>query len=676
MSRAMKKNVRYIPALDGLRAVAVLAVIAYHLDLGWAKGGFLGVGVFFVLSGYLITDLLISEWRRSGRIDLTDFWLRRARRLLPAMLAMLAAVACLLALADRTRLSGIQGDIWSSVFYISNWWQIFHQVSYFESFGPPSPLGHLWSLAVEEQFYLVWPLVMLLALKMKRARLLALVLGGALLSAWAMAALYEPGSDPSRVYYGTDTRAFALFIGAALALLRPGERLAAAGPLSRSAKIALELCGTAGLLTVVVMLARTGEFEESLYPGGFLVLSGATAILIGALVHPRSSVGGALSWKPLRWIGVRSYGLYLWHYPVIVLTSPTVQADGRPFFLPVLQVAASLLLAALSWRFIEVPVKNGAINKLWRRAYEWRRRAAAAWPGKRLHGAASLCALVVLCISCSGYVGAGAETPADLAGGTSLATAAGSYGQSDAAGQPVHPDLAGDSSSSTSVSGNVQPRIDRLGAAPGREDLPASAVSVASVWTAADPTGSSAPSARTAAAAPPDPAQDSGEPGPSSAEPEAGRGITVIGDSVILDAEPYLKKALPGMVVDGKIGRQMSQAADTLTGLREAGKLGSLVVIELGTNGSFTEKQLKGLLDSLSDAERILLINTRVPRKWQDTVNESLESAVKEYPKAELVDWYASSAGNGDYFEQDGVHLKPQGAEAYASMVLKALGAE
>ncbi|MBX5464626.1 MAG: acyltransferase, partial [Clostridia bacterium] len=215
---------RYIPGLDGLRALAVIAVVAYHLGLPQAAGGLLGVDVFFVISGYLITDQLVAEYRRSGRIHLGQFWLRRARRLLPALYFMLLAVAAWLALFDPARLASLRGDLLAAFLYVSNWWFIFHKVSYFARFGPPSPLGHLWSLAVEEQFYLLWPLLLLAGLRLFRRprRLLPPVLLLGALSALAMALLFQPGGDPTRVYDGTDTRAFALLLGAALALLGPG----------------------------------------------------------------------------------------------------------------------------------------------------------------------------------------------------------------------------------------------------------------------------------------------------------------------------------------------------------------------------------------------------------------------------------------------------------------------
>ncbi len=266
MSEEMRPQSRYMPGLDGLRTLAVLAVIAYHLDLGWAQGGLLGVWVFFVLSGYLITGQLLGALEHNRRIDLKDFWIRRFRRLLPAMLVMLMFVAIWLLLFDAERLRTVSGDFVSSILYINNWWLIFHEVSYFESFGPPSPLGHLWSLAVEEQFYLIAPLLLWLGMrrKLQRGRLLGWVLLLAGISASLMALLYTPGTDPSRVYYGTDTRLFGLLLGSALAIVWPAGRLA--NHLPRPSYLALEGAGVAGLLIVLAMIWQTTEYGTFFIP--------------------------------------------------------------------------------------------------------------------------------------------------------------------------------------------------------------------------------------------------------------------------------------------------------------------------------------------------------------------------------------------------------------------------
>ncbi len=358
---------RYVPGLDGLRAVAVLAVVAYHLGFGWAQGGLLGVGIFFTLSGYLITDLLLGQHAATGRLQLLDFWQRRARRLLPALFVMLAVVAVWVSVFQRAQLAALRGMTAAAALYISNWWLIIHNQSYFARFGPPSPLGHLWSLAVEEQFYLIWPWLVLLGLlvfrhRSERSRRLLMALASLALaaaSAIAMDMLYHPGYDPTRVYDGTDTRAFGLLIGAALAIIKPSREMSA--DVNKRTRLTLDGTGFAGLVVIGLLIWRTGEYSSFLYRGGMVVLSFATAAVVLAVASPPSVLGRVLGWGPLRWIGVRSYGIYLWHYPIIVLTTPPNGTDSLPR--AAIQVTATIVVAALSWRFIEDPIRHGALKR-------------------------------------------------------------------------------------------------------------------------------------------------------------------------------------------------------------------------------------------------------------------------------------------------------------------------
>jgi peptidoglycan/LPS O-acetylase OafA/YrhL len=400
-----------MPGLDGLRALAVLAVIAYHEQFSWAPGGLLGVGVFFTLSGFLITSLLVGEWAAAGRVRLGDFWLHRARRLLPALFVMLAVVTAWVTLADRARLASLRGAVGASAAYFSNWYLIARNQSYFARFAPPAPLDHLWSLAVEEQFYLLWPLLLVAGLIWLRRRGSAtawlivptLVLTAA--SAFAMVRLYQPGMDPTRVYEGTDTRAFGLLIGAVLALAwpSPGKRGAHTGPRTRS-RVVLDAAGLAGLACIGLLIWRVGEYSAFAYRGGLVLLSVATAAVVAATAYPASIVGKALGWGPLRWIGVRSYGIYLWHFPVIVMTSTANVKPSLP--LAGLQIAASVLLAALSWELIEEPIRHGALGRSWQRvrAAGWRPRLGQIRPGAAAAAAGMTGVLVVAVAGLSGTI--------------------------------------------------------------------------------------------------------------------------------------------------------------------------------------------------------------------------------------------------------------------------------
>jgi peptidoglycan/LPS O-acetylase OafA/YrhL len=417
MPKPVGSGQRYMPGLDGLRAVAVLAVIAFHEQFSWAPGGMLGVGVFFTLSGYLITDLLLNRWLATGRLRLAKFWLARARRLLPALFVMLAIVTACVTLLARARLGSLRGAVAAAATYSSNWYMIVQGQSYFSRFAPPQPLDHLWSLAVEEQFYLIWPWLLLLGVICLRHRSIGAIrwlalptLALAAASAVAMNAMYHPAVDATRVYEGTDTRACGLLIGAALAMVWPSIVAARA---SRTWTRVLDGPAIAGLIVIALMVWRVGQYSPFLYRGGIVVLSVATAAVLAAAACPASITGAALGWRPLRWIGVRSYGIYLWHYPVIVLTSPANSTEDLPR--AIAQIAASIGIAALSWKFVEEPVRHGAIARAWRRI---RARRLANLGVSRLTAAAGGAAvLVVACAGLGGLVAVPAASGAAALGG-------------------------------------------------------------------------------------------------------------------------------------------------------------------------------------------------------------------------------------------------------------------
>jgi peptidoglycan/LPS O-acetylase OafA/YrhL len=348
----------YRPGVDGLRTVAVAAVLLYHGGVPWTPGGFLGVDIFLVISGYLITSLLLAERRSTGSIALPRFWLRRARRLLPASLLVIAVCLLLGATVLRSQLGVLRGDGLASLLYVMNWHEVFSHRSYFEAFARPSLLRHFWSLSLEEQFYLIWPPVLLGVLAIaRRGRIVIGLAVAAMASVVLMAVLFDPHADPSRVYFGTDTRCVGLLVGALLAFAWDPARLTTAvGP---GAGNVLDAVGGAALALLLAVIWRTQEFSPWLYRGGFAVVAVLTAIVIAVLVHPAARLGAVLGWGPLRWLGLRSYGIYLWHWPVIALTRPDIDVHMSRWILVPLQAAAAVGLAALSYRFVEQPVRRG-----------------------------------------------------------------------------------------------------------------------------------------------------------------------------------------------------------------------------------------------------------------------------------------------------------------------------
>ncbi|HMF83751.1 MAG TPA: acyltransferase family protein [Acidimicrobiia bacterium] len=359
-----------MPALDGVRALAVAAVLLYHGDVSWAPGGYLGVDAFFVLSGFLITSLLLAEWRNEGRIALGAFWARRARRLLPALFLVLAGVAVYGAvIAAPVELEQLRRDGLSALAYVANWGQIFSHQSYFQSFAAPSPLRHTWSLAIEEQFYLVWPLLVVGVLRWRRGSVRSLtVLTGALLAASAtwMVALYQPGADPTRVYYGTDTRAQSLLMGALLATVLARMRR----PMGAAATRVLHGGAFASALALGWIWTHTSEEAGWLYRGGFTLCALLVAIVIASVTRPTPGrLGTALSSRAVRWVGTVSYGLYLWHWPLYVLISKErTGLDGAPLLLA--RLMATFAVAALSFYLVERPIRRGSLRR-------WRARVTA-----------------------------------------------------------------------------------------------------------------------------------------------------------------------------------------------------------------------------------------------------------------------------------------------------------
>ncbi|SDT59870.1 acyltransferase family protein [Actinoplanes derwentensis] len=348
-----------IRGLDGIRALSVAAVLAYHVGTAGGPtvlpGGFLGVDVFFVVSGFLITSLLFGEAAKHGRISLRQFYIRRARRLLPASYLLLITVALLGPTLVPDQVQRLKGDIVAAVAYGTNWWLLHQNGSYFATDSEKAPLlNHLWSLAVEEQFYLIWPLFVILLWRTRWTLLgvtLALITGSTLLATY----LYNPFTDPSRVYFGTDTRAAAPLVGAALAIaLRPWLWGQTDSPARGRA---INLTAAAGVTAVVTLIALMRDDADFLYQGGFLLVAIAAGALVVGVSHPSSRLGAALDARPLRWLGERSYGIYLWHWPIFVLLPAGGGITGWCW--AVVKIGISIAVAALSYRLVEQPIRHG-----------------------------------------------------------------------------------------------------------------------------------------------------------------------------------------------------------------------------------------------------------------------------------------------------------------------------
>jgi peptidoglycan/LPS O-acetylase OafA/YrhL len=754
MPEPVRGDQRYIPGLDGLRALAVAAVIAYHLGYGWAQGGLLGVGVFFTLSGYLITDILIGQWAARGRIKLGDFWLRRARRLLPALFVMLAVVAVWVNVWARSFLPGFRGDVIASALYVSNWWYIGQHASYYAQFAPPAPLDHLWSLAVEEQFYLVWPWVVLLlgwlaGRRRKRGtvpgdgaagRDRASYLGGrarlalagvtmalAAVSAIAMVRLYHPGYDPTRVYEGTDTRAFELLIGAAVAMVWPTRRPAGRPAPPAAARWLLDVGGVAGLVVIVLLVWRTNQYTPFMFRGGLVLLSMATALAVAAVVTPGSVLGQALGVRPVRWVGVRSYGMYLWHYPLIVLTAAAGTAGAAVSFpRAVALVAATVVVSAVSWRVVEEPIRRGlrrrpAAGRLpegaaaapapgdaagsppARKAPAPRNPAGRRWSGdalKRALGtplAAGGAVLLGMAILATGVTAAVTRlTPSPSSASAGLVSTAGN--PSTASPHPrAGAAAAGAAKTGALATGTATPRATGTGAArtgPARTGS-------AGTGTPGTAPGASTPGASTPAAAPSVVVSPPAAPGRTSCT-----SVVHIGDSTSdglfsSDYEPNPANRIPARYADVGVKNTIERVVggtsivETLPGTQNAYQMASELirsgyhgcwVLALGTNDT-ADVYAGSNVGRVQRIQKMMALIGNQPVMWVEVKsllssgpyaeqnmlqwNAALAQELPHYPNMRLFDWPA--VVQSSWFINDGIHYTSNGYLHRAQLIADAL---
>lgn len=613
----MGKKRRYITGLDGIRAIAVIMVLAYHLKLALFKSGFLGVTVFFVLSGYLITGILISEVEEEGTIDLKNFWLRRIRRLVPAVMSMAVVIIFVSAVVNRIIFTKGCKDFLASVLGFNNWWQIFNKVSYFEAAGVPSPFTHCWSLAIETQFYLIYPLILLGIYKLVKSRgegraKRGLLFAGvtlllALISVILMIVLFDPQQDASRVYYGTDTRAFSLLFGALLAIL--WEYRMVPRKLSASVNMVLGSLSFAVLLVMTIAINGSSNFW---YRGGQFIGTILTVLVIYTVSGRKTWLIRFLSNPVLKWIGDRSYSIYLWHYPIILLISKGIKAS---WWITLIEIVLSVVLAELSYRFIETPIRHGIIgeylNILRSRPKSRQEKKRQVQVARRsLKVMAGTFVLTVSLILCMVFV------PKKNA----LDTLQKREAKAKETGKMTEEQLA-------KQKANGSESDDTICTADLTDD-----------------------------------------------EILEGLNLLLIGDSIAVDVTDDFYEIFPNSVSDTKIGRITSLGKQVLDSYIDEKKWEGEGVIFASLSNSPINGELEDIREKIGKDMPLFLTTVRIPHDtFEEESNSKIKKFVEENDHTYLIDWYAASEGHDEYFDADDTHLLSAGAKAYAKCIKEAV---
>lgn len=613
----MGKKRRYITGLDGIRAIAVIMVLAYHLKLALFKSGFLGVTVFFVLSGYLITGILISEVEEEGTIDLKNFWLRRIRRLVPAVMSMAVVIIFVSAVVNRIIFTKGCKDFLASVLGFNNWWQIFNKVSYFEAAGVPSPFTHCWSLAIETQFYLIYPLILLGIYKLVKSRgegraKRGLLFAGvtlllALISVILMIVLFDPQQDASRVYYGTDTRAFSLLFGALLAIL--WEYRMVPRRLSASVNMVLGSVSFAVLLVMTIAINGSSNFW---YRGGQFVGTILTVLVIYTVSGRKTWLSRFLSNPVLKWIGDRSYSIYLWYYPIILLISKGIKAS---WWITLIEIVLSVVLAELSYRFIETPIRYGIIgeylNILRSRPKSRQEKKRQIQVARRsLKVMAGTFVLTVSLILCMVFV------PKK----NTLDTLQKREAKAKETGKMTEEQLA-------KQKANGSESDDTICTAGLTDD-----------------------------------------------EILEGLNLLLIGDSIAVDVTDDFYEMFPNSVSDTKIGRITSLGKQVLDSYIDEKKWEGEGVIFASLSNSPINGELEDIREKIGKDMPLFLTTVRIPHEtFEEESNSKIKKFVEENDHTYLIDWYAASEGHDEYFDADDTHLLSAGAKAYAKCIKEAV---
>ena len=605
---------KYLPSIDSLRALAVLAVIIYHVDVNYLPGGFLGVDLFFVLSGYLISSLIIKEYKKTGSLNLYNFYIRRARRLLPAVYFMITVVLVVIVMFNGVLLKKSHLDAIFGYIYSSNWWYIFHKLDYFDSFGSQSPFKHLWSLAIEEQFYMIFPLLFLLINRKKKDKdgfyklnrnFLYVILGVILVSLIAHIILFDI-NNISRIYFGTDTRAFSLLVGVVGAILYPMDKLnTKITPQENLVYSVVSLISIAALITIMIY---TSEYNTWLYRGGFLLVAILGIIIIISSGKQHTIMAKLLSFKPVVFIGKISYSLYLWHFPVLVLTTPVSEIGKPNIFFVVLRVILTFILAIISYALVETPIRKLGFKNYVSIIYK-----KIVKKSKKTKKIVASIATVVSILFVMGIFGKSVPY---------ISTAFVKEMDSNKESQYVNKGENNQDNKQNQENKDNKENKDKKDDKQNEEKKYSS--------------------------------------------------VIVMGDSLTVDIGEKFQELYPGAVIDGKIGRQLYVAIEEAKDYAQYNNENSAIIFQLGTNGPFTESQIEDLVKVFDKAD-IYFVNIKVPRAWEKTVNTALKEAKEKHSNITIIDWYTVANSGKDLFEPDRVHLNQTGIKEMITLIEKNL---
>jgi len=607
----MSKKTKYLPSIDSLRAIAVIAVIIYHIDANYLPGGFLGVDLFFVLSGYLISSLIIKEYKSTGTVNLYNFYVRRARRLLPAVYFMITVVLIIITLFNGVLLKKSYLDALFGYIYSSNWWYIFHKLDYFDSFGSQSPFKHLWSLAIEEQFYMFFPLIFLIFNRKSKSNnsnsklnknFIYVVLSLILVSLIAHILLFDI-NNINRIYFGTDTRAFSLLVGVVGAILYPMDRLSERT--TKKDNMIYSIVSLVSILVLIGIMINTSEYNTWLYRGGFLLVAIIGLIIIISSGRQYTCMSKLLSFKPLVFIGKISYSLYLWHFPILVVTTPVSEIGNPNLFYVTLRIFLIFLVATGSYMFVETPIRKlgfvNYINLLFKRIMKFKNNTK-----KIIFASIALVAVVFTM---------------------------GVFGKSVPYLSTAFVTEMSNNKESQFISNNNENNTNN--SSEHKND------------------------------------NNNNQEGNKS-EDKKYSSLLVIGDSLTVDIGEKIKEKYPGAIIDGKISRQLTAATALADQYANYNNENTAVIFQLGTNGFFTESQVEELVKKFDKAD-IYFVNVKVPRTWEKTVNKELDALKERHSDITIIDWYSVANNNQNYFEPDKVHLNSEGVETMVSLIEKSL---